>query len=98
MATISSAGIGSGLDVNSIITQLMAIESQPLTALQTKATKIQTTVSEYGKMKSAVSTLNDLADKLASTTTWGQTTVTSSNPAAVTAATSGSAAGNVFGS
>jgi flagellar hook-associated protein 2 len=94
MATISSTGIGSGLDVNSIITQLMAIESQPLTALQAKATTIQSTVSEYGKMKSAVSTLNDLAAKLASTTTWGQTTVSSSNPAAVTAATSGSAAGS----
>ncbi len=26
MATVSSAGIGSGLDVNSIVTQLMAIE------------------------------------------------------------------------
>ena len=64
--TISSAGIGSGLDVNSIVTQLMAIEQQPLTALQTKATTIQTTVSEYGKIKSAVSTLRDLAGKLAS--------------------------------
>ena len=59
--TISSAGIGSGLDVNSIVSQLMAIERQPLTALETKATAIQSTVSEYGKIKSAVSTLRDLA-------------------------------------
>ena len=81
MATISSAGIGSGLDVNSIITQLMAIEQQPLTALQTKATTIQSTVSEYGKIKSAVSTLRDLAAKLASTTTWGQTASNSSSTA-----------------
>ena len=94
MATISSAGIGSGLDVNSIITQLMAIESQPLTSLQAKATTIKSTVSEYGKMKSAVSTLNDLAAKLANTTTWGQTTVSSANPSAVTAASNGSAAGS----
>jgi len=93
MATISSAGIGSGLDVNSIVTQLMAIERQPLTTLQTKATTIQSTVSEYGKIKSTVSTLRDLAAKLANTTTWGQTTSTSSNPAAVSATTSGSAAG-----
>ena len=92
MATISSAGIGSGLDVNSIITQLMAIEQQPLTALQTKATTIQSTVSEYGKIKSAISTMRDLASKLASTTTWGQTT-TNSTSSAVAAATNGSAAG-----
>ena len=32
--TISSAGIGSGLDVNSIVTKLMAVEQQPLTKLQ----------------------------------------------------------------
>jgi len=92
MATISSAGIGSGLDVNSIITQLMAIEQQPLTALQTKATTIQSTVSEYGKIKSTISTMRDLASKLASTTTWGQTT-TNSTSSAVAAASNGSAAG-----
>ena len=93
MATISSAGIGSGLDVNSIITQLMAIEQQPLKTLQTKATTIQSTVSEYGKIKSAVSTLRDLASKLASTTTWGQTTSTSTSTA-VGASSNGSAAGS----
>jgi flagellar hook-associated protein 2 len=91
--TISSAGIGSGLDVNSIVTQLMAIEQKPLTALQTKATAIQSTVSEYGKIKSAVSTLRDLAAKLASTTTWGQT-VTNSSSTAVSATTANSAAGS----
>lgn len=79
MATISSAGIGSGLDVNSIVTQLMAIERQPLTALQGKATSIQSTVSEYGKIKSAVSTLNDLASKLGGSSAWNQTTASSSS-------------------
>src|SRR5215203_1034470 len=91
--TISSAGIGSGLDVNSIVTQLMAIERQPLTALETKATAIQSTVSEYGKIKSAVSTLRDLAAKLASSTTWSQT-ITNSSSTAVSATTSNSAAGS----
>src|SRR6476659_956933 len=90
IGTISSAGIGSGLDVNSIVTQLMAIERQPLTALETKATKIQSTVSEYGKIKSAVSALRDLASKLASSTTWAQTTAAASN-GAVTATTNANA-------
>jgi flagellar hook-associated protein 2 len=91
--TVSSAGIGSGLDVNSIVTQLMAIEQQPLTALQTKASTIQTTVSEYGKIKSDLSTLNDLSVKLASATTWAQTTSTSSDTTSVTASTNGAATG-----
>jgi len=91
--TLSSAGIGSNLPVESIITQLMAIEQQPLTALQTKASTIQSTVSEYGKIKSAISTLNDLSVKLASATTWAQTVSSTSNAATVTASTSGAAAG-----
>jgi flagellar hook-associated protein 2 len=90
--TLSSAGIGSGLDVNSIVTQLMAIESRPLTALQTKASTIQSTVSEYGKIKSAFSALNDLAVKLAGSTTWAQSTATSTD-ASVAATTNASSPG-----
>ena len=90
--TISSAGIGSGLDVNSIVTQLMAIEQKPMTALQTKASTIQSTVSEYGKIKSDVSTFNDLAVKLANATTWAQSTAASSDTA-VAATTNGSTPG-----
>ncbi len=93
MATISSAGIGSGLDVNSIVTQLMAIERQPLDALEKKETSLQTTVSEYGKIKSAISTLRELATKLAGTSTWAQTKG-SSNSTAVSAASNGAATGS----
>ena len=67
MATISSPGIGSGLDVSSIITQLMAIERQPLKQLETAETKIQSQISEVGKIKSALSKFRDVAAKLAST-------------------------------
>ncbi|TXH61621.1 MAG: flagellar hook protein [Burkholderiaceae bacterium] len=90
MATISSPGIGSGLDVNSIITQLMAIEKQPLTKLQGAQSKIQTEISEVGKIKSALSSFRDAAAKLASTDFWRTTTGTSSN-GAVSIATSSSA-------
>lgn len=81
MATISSPGIGSGLDVNSIITQLMAIEQQPLKKLQSAETTIQTQISEVGKIKSALSKFRDVAAKLASSDFWKQTTGTSSSSA-----------------
>lgn len=81
MATISSPGIGSGLDVSSIITQLMAIERQPLKQLETAESKIQSQISEVGKIKSALSKFRDLAAKLASTDFWKTTTGTSSNSA-----------------
>ena len=90
MATISSPGIGSGLDVNSIITQLMAIERKPIDQLQTAQTKIQSQVSEVGKIKSAVSKFRYLASKLASPDFWQQTTGAASNSAV--SVTTGSAA------
>lgn len=90
MATISSLGVGSGLDVNSIITQLMAIEKQPLTNLQTAGSKIQSQISEVGKIKSALSTFRDVATKLASADFW-KTTTGSSSSSAVSITTSSSA-------
>ena len=42
---ISSQGIGSGLDVNSIVSQLVAIEKQPLQPLQLKATTLKAQLS-----------------------------------------------------
>ena len=39
---LSSPGIGSGLDVNGIVSQLMKAESQPLAALDAKEAKQQT--------------------------------------------------------
>jgi flagellar hook-associated protein 2 len=47
--TISSAGIGSGLDVNSIVTQLMAVERQPLPRLQTPAATMKTELSAFAQ-------------------------------------------------
>ena len=45
MATISSPGIGSGIDVQSIVSQLVALEKAPLTQLKTQATSFQTRLS-----------------------------------------------------
>jgi flagellar hook-associated protein 2 len=95
MTTISSPGIGSGLDVNSIINQLLAIERQPIVQLQNQATKIQSQISEYGKLQSLISTFRDAASVLMNNATWGQTVGTSSNAAAVGIVVgSGAAVGN----
>ena len=44
MATLSSIGIGSGIDANAIITQLVAIERQPIDRLKTAASDLDTTL------------------------------------------------------
>ena len=66
MATLSAAGVGSGLDVNGIVQQLMAVERQPLTKLNSQISSYQTQVSAYGKLKSALSSFESSMDGLAS--------------------------------
>lgn len=95
MASISSAGIGSGLDVNSIITQLMTVEKAPLTQMQKDASKVQSKLSAYGTIQSDVAALRDAALKLTQPSTWGDTTATSADSSVVTASTDSTAsAGN----
>jgi flagellar hook-associated protein 2 len=80
---ISSTGVGSGLDVKSIVTQLVAIERQPLAQLKTKASSIQTQLSVYGKLKSQISALGDAATVLAGAGGWNVQKASSSNATAV---------------
>lgn len=61
---ISSAGIGSNLDVSSIVSQLMALEQRPLTALQKKEAVYQGKISALGSLKSALSALQTSASSL----------------------------------
>lgn len=80
---ISSPGIGSGLDVQSIVSQLVALEKAPLKTLQTQATSFQTRLSTYGTIKSQVAALGDAAAKLSTSSGWSAVTASSSNAAAV---------------
>lgn len=79
MATISSPGLGSGLDVTSIVTKLVAIERQPIEALQTKAKSIESELSAFGLLQSYSGNLRDIADKLAQASFWTGNTATSSD-------------------
>ncbi|QID17322.1 flagellar filament capping protein FliD [Nitrogeniibacter mangrovi] len=63
--TISSLGIGSGIDSNSIVTQLMAIERQPLNKLDTKESAFNAQISAFGTLKSRLSDLQSAAATLA---------------------------------
>lgn len=95
MANISSPGIGSGVDVQSIVSQLVALERSPIKQLQTQASTLQTKLSLYGTIKSQMSSLADAASRLASSTTWKAATATSTNTAAVgVSASTGALSGN----
>lgn len=64
MSGLSSPGIGSGLDVNSLVTKLMDIERQPLTALDTKEASYQAQLSALGTIKGQLSSLQAAAAKV----------------------------------
>ncbi len=77
--TITSAGIGSGLDVAGIVSSLLAVERQPLNKLKSTATTIQTQISAYGQLQSQVSALQDATSPLIAATTFSATSSTSSD-------------------
>ncbi|MDH0865128.1 flagellar filament capping protein FliD [Mitsuaria sp. GD03876] len=95
MASITSTGLGSGLDVESIVTKLVSLEKQPITDLQSRTDTIKTQISEYGKIKSAFSAMRDAAAKLSNPSTWAALTATSSDTTMATViAGAGSGAGS----
>lgn len=92
--SISSLGVGSGLDAESIVTQLVALQRQPIDALQTAKSDLDTQVSTFGQVQSYLSSLQGSANALSSLTTWRATTVSSGDTTAVSASVeSGTPAG-----
>lgn len=90
MATISSPGVGTnGLDVKSIIAQLVALEKRPIDKLQLQAATVNTKISAFGQIKSLVSTLADAAGKLTSVTGWNAVSTSSSDSKYVSATSIG---------
>lgn len=64
MATISSAGIGSGINVESLISSLMSLEKRPITNLQTRQSSFESKISALGTLKGALSSLQTAAKAL----------------------------------
>lgn len=64
MAGITAAGTGSGIDIESLVTSLMAAEKTSLTKLTTKKSTIQSKISLIGQFKSLVSSLQTTANNL----------------------------------
>lgn len=63
---ISSPGVGSNLDVNSIVTQLMAVEQKPITKLNKDEASYQAKLSAYGNLSSALSSFQSAVRSLSS--------------------------------
>ncbi len=89
---LSSPGIGSGLDVKSIVQSLMSVEQQPLLKLGTREVELKAQLSAYGSLKGAVSTFRDAIEKLADIDKFKVFSAKSSDDDVLTATASSSAA------
>ncbi|HJW02094.1 MAG TPA: flagellar filament capping protein FliD [Azospira sp.] len=87
---ISSAGIGSGLDVNGLITQLMQLERQPLDSLNTKKQTFNNQLSAFGQVKSALDAFKTAIANLKLDMNFAATKASSSNTDLLTATTDNS--------
>lgn len=88
--TISSLGTGSGLDLSGIISKLMAVEQQPLVALNTKEASYQAKLSAYGTLTSSVSSLKSSVDALKSSTLYSKLSATASDTTIISNASANS--------
>ncbi|MDH5471432.1 MAG: flagellar filament capping protein FliD [Gammaproteobacteria bacterium] len=80
MASLSAAGIGSGIDVNSLLQQIVDAERGPKDAqLTLKEARLQAELSAYGSLKGAVSTFQLAASKLKSSISFASNTVNIAN-------------------
>jgi flagellar hook-associated protein 2 len=79
MAGISSTGLGSGLDIRSLVDQLVAAERAPMQGrLDRREFKLQTQLSALGSLKSALSGFRDQVKSLADIKLFGQMKASSS--------------------
>ncbi|MFZ2988326.1 flagellar filament capping protein FliD [Ideonella sp.] len=94
MATISSLGVGSGLDSEGIISALMAVERKPIDLLKTENTSLSSQVSSMGRLKSLTATMRDKAAALSDLSLWGKKSFTAADTSVVSGSvTSGTASG-----
>jgi flagellar hook-associated protein 2 len=88
MASISNLGVGSGLDLNSLLTSLTKAESAPLTVILQQQASYNAKLSAYGQLSSALSGLQTAAEALAKATLF-QGVAASSTAADVLTASAG---------
>ena len=89
MATsATSATTSTNIDVNSIVTQLMQVESRPLATLQNRQSSLQSKISAYGAIKSAYAAAGDAMARLSSSIPFKTVIASSSDDSTVSTAAS----------
>ena len=88
---LSSPGIGSGLDVNGIVNQLMIAERQPLNILNRQEQVYNQKLSAFGQVRSALATFQTALNDLSNGSKFQALSATSSDTKVLSASASGKA-------
>ena len=85
---ITAAGVGSGIDVENILSQLNELERRPVNVLNEKRAALEVELSAYGSVKGALSGLQNAVDILGSDQKFGAFVASSSDEDVFTAVSS----------
>ncbi len=96
MPQIQASGIGSGLDINSIISQLLVLERRPLDLLETRQGQAEAQLSAFGQLKSTISTFQTAMSNLSSLSEFQVFAPTSSDENVLTATADDTAVEGTF--
>ncbi|AMO68906.1 flagellar hook-associated 2 domain-containing protein [gamma proteobacterium BDW918] len=97
MASVTASGVGSGLDINSIVSQLVQAERAPQeTRLASKEALIQARLSAFGSLKSSLATFQNSLSALKNVDTFTKRSASSSDNAVFTATTTAAAAAGTY--
>lgn len=93
---LTATGLGSGLDIDSMISQLMTVERRPITQLATREASYQAKLSAFGQLKSSLSALQNAANALKDASKFGATKATATADAGFSATSDTTAATGSF--
>lgn len=97
MASVTASGIGSGLDITSIVSQLVNAERAPQeNRLASKEALIQARLSAYGSLKSALTTFQSSLISLKNAETFTKRSATSSDTSVFTATSTAAASAGTY--
>ena len=92
--TLTAAGVGSGLDVKGMVSQLMTVEQRPMTLLATKEASYQFKLSSLGSVQGSLSALQTTAQSLKTAGSAAYSTSVSDSTVLSATADSTAASGN----
>jgi flagellar hook-associated protein 2 len=96
MTTVSSLGVGSGLDLNTLLSGLTTAEQVPVTHLTDQQNSYNVKLSAYGTLKSGLGALQAATAALGTASLFQGVTANSSTPAVLTASATATARSGTY--